>query len=106
MIEEEHGFLDFGVLQGCSIPPYGFPIQMRVEELGFPRTCYFGNPSGVDVPVHHSAVWRDDSLFKELFDLVHRLLQVEGTLDDCYWDAVSLVDIWEVLPERKGHPIS
>ncbi len=55
---------------------------MRVEELGFPRTCYFGNPSGVDVPVHHSAVWRDDSLFKELFDLVHRLLQVEGTLDD------------------------
>jgi hypothetical protein len=46
------------------------------------------------------------SIFKELFDLVHRLLQVEGTLDDCYWDVVSLVDIWEVLREREGHPIS
>jgi hypothetical protein len=26
--------------------------------------------------------------------------------DDCYWDVVFLVDIWEVLPERKCHPIS
>jgi hypothetical protein len=37
---------------------------------------------------------------------MHRLLQVEGALHDCYWCIVSGVDIRYVLSERKGHPVS
>jgi len=38
--------------------------------------------------------------------VVHRLLQVEGALHDCYWCVVSGVDIRDVFTERKCHPVS